>query len=109
MKIIIPAYVNKYRFYFITGLIMLVWIIFFDEANIFSQFSLWRKLSGIRNQKEYYSEEIKNVDKERKEVMGNAKAMEQFAREKYLMKKPKETVFVLVDKEGKPIDEPSSK
>jgi cell division protein DivIC len=104
MKITIPAYVNRYRFYVLTGLLMFIWIVFFDEANIFSQFKLWRKLSSVRNQKEYYTEEITKVEKERKEVMGNTKAMEQFAREKYLMKKPNETVFVLVDKEGKPIE-----
>ncbi len=109
MKIILPTYILKYRFYVLTGLAMFVWTLFFDEANIFTQFRLWRKLTGIRNQQEYYSNEIKNVEKERKEVMGNAKALEQFGREKYLMKKPTETVFVLVDKAGKPIDEPTSK
>lgn len=104
MKITIPTYINRYRFYVLTGLAMFIWIVFFDEANIFTQFRLWRKLSSIRNQKEYYTEEIKKVDKERKEVMGNSKALEKFAREKYLMKKPSETVFVLVDKDGKPIE-----
>jgi cell division protein DivIC len=37
-------------------------------------------------------------------VMGNKKLVEKFAREKYLMKKPKEEIFVIVDEENQPIE-----
>lgn len=105
MRIVFPAYINRYRFYILTGLAMFIWIAFFDNANLITQFRQWRKLKSYESQKEYYTEQIEQVKKERKEVMGNAKAMEQFAREKYLMKKSNETVFVLVDENGKLIDE----
>jgi hypothetical protein len=36
--------------------------------------------------------------------MGNHKSMEKFAREKYLMKKTGETVFVVVDEDNKSVD-----
>jgi len=104
MKIYIPTFLHKYRFYVITASGLLVWITFFDGSNLISQFRLWQKYTEIENQKEYYVEALKKVKHEEKEVMGNTDAMEKFAREKYLMKKTGETVFVIVDKENKTIE-----
>jgi cell division protein DivIC len=38
------------------------------------------------------------------EVMGNKKLIEKFAREKYLMKRPNEEIFVIVDEDNQPIE-----
>ena len=104
MKIYVPALLHKYRFYALTSLGLLVWITFFDGSNLISQFRLWQKYRELENEKEYYAEALKKVKQEEREVMGNADAMEKFAREKYLMKKTGETVFVIVDENNKTIE-----
>jgi len=36
--------------------------------------------------------------------MGNKKLVEKFAREKYLMKKPQEEIFVIVGEDNQPLE-----
>jgi len=104
MKIYVPKFIHKYRFYVITLSSLLIWVSFFDGSNLIAQFRLLNKLSDLENQQEYYVEELKKVKEEEKDVMGNHKSMEKFAREKYLMKKTGETVFVVVDEDNKSVD-----
>ncbi|WP_337040520.1 FtsB family cell division protein [Emticicia sp. 17c] len=104
MKIYVPAFLHKYRFYLLTTLGLLVWITFFDGSSLIAQFRLWQKYRELEEQKEYYVDALKKVKQEEKEVMGNTDAMEKFAREKYLMKKTGETVFVIVDENNKSIE-----
>lgn len=104
MKIYVPVFLHKYRFYVITSFVLLVWIAFFDGSNLISQFRLWQKYREIEDEKQYYVDALKKVKEEEKEVMGNADAMEKFAREKYLMKKTGETVFVIVDENNQSVE-----
>ncbi|MBA4853282.1 septum formation initiator family protein [Emticicia sp. BO119] len=104
MKIYIPAFLHKYRFYVLTTFGLLIWIAFFDGSNFIAQFRLWQKYRELENEKEYYVDALKKVKQEEKEVMGNADAMEKFAREKYLMKKTGETVFVIVDENNQSVE-----
>ena len=57
------------------------------------------KLRTLKNEKKYYEEKIKEVEKDKKELMGNEELLEKFAREKYLMKKPGEDIFILEKKD----------
>jgi cell division protein DivIC len=53
------------------------------------------KLRTLKNEKAYYEEKIKEVEKDRMELMGNKELLEKFGREKYLMKKPNEDIFII--------------
>jgi cell division protein FtsB len=53
------------------------------------------KLRSLENEKEYYQEKISEVEKDREELMTDKELLEKFAREKYLMKKPTEDVFII--------------
>jgi cell division protein FtsB len=53
------------------------------------------KLNALENEKEYYQEKISEVEKDREELMTDKELLEKFAREKYLMKKPTEDVFII--------------
>jgi len=53
------------------------------------------KLRSLNDEKEYYQEKITEVEKDRKELMTNKELLEKFAREKYLMKKEKEDIFII--------------
>ncbi len=104
MKIYVPKFVHRFRFYALTLAGLLVWVIFFDGSNLIAQARLWQKLSDLENQQDYYVDELKKVKTEEKEIMGNHLSMEKFAREKYLMKKTGETVFVVVDEDNKSVE-----
>lgn len=85
------------NFYFLTGLFFLVWMIFLDSNNLMARFNLSSKLNSLENEKEYYEEKILEVEKDRDELFGTKESVEKFAREKYLMKKETEDVFVVVE------------
>ncbi len=95
---------GKYRFFTLTFSGLLVWMLFFDDNNVFVQFKMYRELSRLESETDYYAEKLKEVEKAKVEVMGTPKLVEKFAREKYLMKKPQEELFVIVDEENQPIE-----
>jgi len=53
------------------------------------------KLRSLDDEKEYYIQKVAEVEKDRKELMTNKELLEKFAREKYLMKKETEDIFVI--------------
>ncbi len=86
---------NKYVLV-IAGLV--VWLFYFDKNDVFTQFDLITKCNKLNIEKEYYRIEIEKNKKEIFELQNNKKSLETFAREKYLMKKDNEDVFVIVNK-----------
>lgn len=83
-------------FYFLTGVGFLVWMLVFDANDVGKQIDIYRKRQDLRNEKQYYLDNIEVVKKDRAELMSSPALLEKFAREKYLMKRPGEDVFVLV-------------
>jgi cell division protein DivIC len=94
LKRIPPFFKN---FYVVAGLIFLAWMFFLDSNDFVSRFKLSAKLRSLENEKEYYQEKIKEVERDREELFGDRESLEKFAREKYLMKKDNEDVFVVVE------------
>lgn len=92
------------NFYVATSLALLAWMTFFDANDLPSQARNWLKLRELEDETKFYQAEIKDVQTERREVLGNDRLREKFAREKYLMKKPTEDVFVIVDEQNEPIE-----
>lgn len=92
------------NFYVATGLGLLVWMIFFDANDLPTQVRNWLKLRDLDREATYYNEQIRQVQTQRREVLGNDQLREKFAREKYLMKKPTEDVFVIVDEHNEPLE-----
>jgi cell division protein FtsB len=76
----------------------------FDDNDIWTQFKRRGELGRLEDEKVYYQEKLKDVQREREEVLGNPKLIEKYAREKYLMKKPKEEIYILVDDENQPVE-----
>lgn len=86
-------------FYFITGTVFLVWMLLLDSNDLISRIKLSAKLNSLENEKEYYEEKIQEVTKDRDELLGSRETLEKFAREKYLMKKETEEIFVITEKD----------
>ena len=87
-----PAFKN---FYFVSIFVFVIWMTFFDSNDWINRFRMSNKLRTLKNEKEYYESKIKEVEKDRMELMGNKELLEKFGREKYLMKKPNEDIFII--------------
>lgn len=85
-------------FYFLVALFFLVWMLFFDPNDFISQYKMRDIFKEIEGEKIYYKEKIIEVEEERASLLNDNKKLEQFARESYLMKKPTEDVYVIVEK-----------
>ncbi len=84
---------NKY-FLTVTGVV--VWLLFFDKNDVFTQYELIDRCRKLNKEKAYYMAEIENNKNSLRELRTNPKSLETFSREKYLMKKDNEDVFVFV-------------
>lgn len=92
------------NFYVASGLGLLVWVLFFDANDLVSQTRNWLKLRELESERLYYQQKIDEVTAQRKEILGSTRSLEKFAREKYLMKKSSETVYVIVDENNEPLE-----
>jgi cell division protein DivIC len=83
------------NFYVVSSVAFVLWMLFLDSNNLIQRFQLTSKLNSLENEKEYYLEKIKEVEKDRDELFGDRESVEKFAREKYLMKKDTEDIFII--------------
>lgn len=86
------------NFYFLAILFFMFWMLFIDSNNVINHFRLSLKLNQLEDQKEFYLEKKEKIKTEREELMSNPQLLEKFARERYLMKKPTEDLYVIVEK-----------
>ena len=84
--------------YVLAALIFFLWMLFLDSNNLITRYQLSSKLNGLEHEKEYYQEKIKEVEKDHDELFGDRESLEKFAREKYLMKKETEDIFIVQEK-----------
>jgi hypothetical protein len=87
-------FINKY---FLTTLGFVIWMLFFDSNNFLTRRKLKEKLEGYRQEKEFYLHEIYNDSLMNVKLQSDSSAIEQFAREKYLMKREQEDLFLVID------------
>ncbi|HEY0739927.1 MAG TPA: septum formation initiator family protein [Chryseosolibacter sp.] len=85
------------NFYVVATIIFFTWMLALDSNNLIARYQLSSKLSALEDEKEYYEEKIKEVQEDHDELFGDKESIEKFAREKYLMKKETEDIFVIVE------------
>jgi cell division protein DivIC len=73
----------------------IVWMLFFDKNDVFSMIEKRKELSEIQKSKHYFEGEIEANRKFANDLKTNPAAIEKFAREKYLMKKANEDLFLV--------------
>ncbi len=79
----------------------MIWWVFFDQESLIVQYDLNKIKTGLEKQKEFYLEEIEKDEKSINTLQTDTVQLERYAREKYLMKKDNEDVFVIIrDKEN---------
>ncbi len=75
----------------------LLWFVFFDQNNLIQQFRLSREIKKLEAEKEYYIEEIKQDSLQMEKFKNDPTELERYAREKYLMKKENEDIYIIRD------------
>ena len=90
----IPSWLkNKYV---LTVLCFAVWILFIDDRDfITTHFRHVKELHKLEARKLYFEEQILTVRKELDQLKSNPATLEKYAREKYLMKRDNEDLFVV--------------
>ena len=85
--------------YLITSALFVVLLFFSDKNNVLDQYKLYKHYRKVKSEHDYYEREIRNANRQYKELFSNLKNLEKFAREKYIMKRDDEEVFVIVKRE----------
>ncbi len=80
-------------------IIFIVWMLFFDQNNWLTQLSLTRELNEAKQQEQYYKNEISSDSLKLHELETDDESVERLAREKYLMIKDDEEIFLIVREE----------
>ena len=98
LQILKIIYTNKY---YLSVAVFAVWMLFFDHNDVFTQIQYRLKLMQFERDKEYYEKELIKVRADYVELNTNVSKLEKFARERYLMKKDNEDIFVIVPEASK--------
>ncbi len=95
MKILthIPSWLkNKYL---LTGVFFVVWMVFFDPKDILSDLDRRGKLNELQSSELNLKKQITDAKQELDLLKNDAQSIEKYAREKYLMKKDNEDLFIV--------------
>lgn len=90
----------KNKFFLVT-VAFVIWMIFFDKNDLFSQYEYHQQLDKLKQEQVFYKTETEKVNKDLGELTSDKSKLEKFAREKYLMKKDNEDIFVIVHEKKK--------
>ena len=87
------SYIRQHK-YLITIVAFLVIIVFLDENSLIQRAKHRQEINALTSEIEKYRKQFEEDTQTLKELTDNPEALEKVAREKYLMKKPNEDVFI---------------
>lgn len=76
--------------------VFLLYVCFLSDYDLYTTLKLRRQLHNMHSEHEHLAGEIKTIRQELTELNSSQALLEKFAREKYLMKRDNEDVFVIV-------------
>jgi cell division protein DivIC len=89
----IPSWlINKYL---LAAVFFVVWMFFFDPKDWGVAFDKNAKLKELQKTENHLTGVIKDTKEELEQLKTNARTIEKYAREKYLMKKDNEDLFIV--------------
>ena len=80
--------------YALIGIFFIVWMVFLDSNSLLVYFNLENKLTELKRQKSTLEENI-DLDRQTLLQLSDSTEMERYARERYLMKKSNEDVYLI--------------
>src|ERR1700688_2974165 len=82
--------------YVLTALCFAVWVLFIDDRDfITTSLRHVKELHRLEARKIYFEEQILTVRKELDQLKSNPATLEKYAREKYMMKRDNEDLFIV--------------
>jgi len=91
----------KYPFlqnrYFIASVSLFAWIMFFDRNSLIRQYGDREALYQLKKEKLYFQDEIEKTRTDLNQLLTDKNSLEKFAREKYLMKKDNEEIWLVLE------------
>ena len=79
----------------LAGTAFAIWMLFFDRNNIPLQMQRVQELNKLEKSEELLSRQIMETRKELELLKNNPATLEKYAREKYLMKKENEDLYIV--------------
>ena len=95
MKIITGIFSFVRNKYFIAAAFFIVWMLFFDMRDWSLISGRREKLADLQKSEQNLSRQIAETRRELDLLKTNAQTIEKYAREKYLMKKDNEDLFIV--------------
>ena len=89
---IISFFRNKY---ILALTVFAVLMLFIDHNDIFNQLNRKQQLNDLLASKKFYQQQIDQTKKNLADLQNNSAALEKYAREKFLLKRDNEDVFVV--------------
>lgn len=93
------------NFYFITSIVFILWILFFDGNDLITQYLRSQNLEKLQQDKIYFEKEIKKIEKAHKDILNKPEVLEKVAREKHYLTKEGEDVYIIEVKSDKKTEE----
>ncbi len=84
--------------YFVAGCLFAAVMLFFDKNDLFTQADRGRQLKELEKSKAYYTDKITTERAELEHLKSNPATVEKYAREKYLMKRDNEDLYIVPEK-----------
>ncbi|HEU5051987.1 MAG TPA: septum formation initiator family protein [Hanamia sp.] len=92
MKKLRYVFANKYL---VTGIAFAVWMLFFDRNDLPLQIHRLRELNKLEQNQKNMALRISDTRKELDLLKTNPETLEKYAREKYMMKKDNEDLYIV--------------
>jgi cell division protein DivIC len=92
LKILKKIALNRY---FLAITAFTVWMIFFDSNSFKRQHKLNTRINEIKEMNSFYLSEIEKNNTAIEDLISNPEAIEKYGREKYLMKRDSEDIYIV--------------
>ena len=88
----LPRWINKF---FLAGIAFIIWMCFFDRNDVSLQWKRISELKKLQQSEKVMNLQISGTKSELELLRSNPETLEKFAREKYMMKKDNEDLFII--------------
>lgn len=85
--------------YIITASLFVVWMSFFDQNDLGSWIKRTKEINKLEADREYYTSRVEELKQRQQALFNDDEELERFAREKYLMRKDGEDLYIVQEVE----------
>ena len=83
------------NFYVLASFFFLIWVLFIDSNDFFTQLQLEREHRRLQKEKSFYERQTSEIRAQHKSLTEDEGMLERIARERFLLKRLEEDVFII--------------